>query len=105
MTSRAVTLTRSACSMMWPKAKRSVRSRPREELKGVSVVVNGGAGLKAVFLHDDFGAGPLEKGFLDQEAGRVFADFAEALVAGEILFLGFEDFSSAFGDGGLLSAG
>jgi hypothetical protein len=78
---------------------------PREELEGVSVVVNGGAGFQAVFLHDDFGAGPLEEGFLNQEAGGVFADFAQALVAGQVLFLGFEDFGSALGDGGFLSAG
>jgi hypothetical protein len=36
-----------------------------EELQGVSVVVNGGAGFQTVFPHDDFGPGPLEKGFLD----------------------------------------
>jgi len=77
---------------------------PREELEGVSMVVNSGAGFQTVFLHDDFGAGPLEKGFLNQEASGVFANFAEA-VAGGVLFLGFEDFGCAFGDGGLLSAG
>jgi hypothetical protein len=78
---------------------------PREELEGVSVVVNGGAGFQIVFLHDDFGAGPLEKGLLDQEAGGVFTDFAKALVACEVLFLGFEDLCCALGDGGLLGAG
>jgi hypothetical protein len=71
----------------------------------VSVVVNGGAGFQTVFLHDDFGAGPLEKGFLDQEAGGVFADFANAAVAGQVLFLVFDNFGCAFGDGGFLSAG
>jgi hypothetical protein len=85
------------------KAERAVA--PGEELEGVCVVVNGGAGFQAVFLHDDLGAGPLEKGFLDQEAGGVFADFAEASVALEILFLSVEDIGGAFGDGGLLGAG
>jgi hypothetical protein len=76
-----------------------------EELEGVGVVVNGGAGPKVVFAHDDFGAGPLEEGFLDQEAGGMFANFAKALVASEFQVLVFEDFGCAFGDGGLLSAG
>jgi hypothetical protein len=71
----------------------------------VGVVMDGGAGFQTVFLHDDFGADPLEKGFLDQEACGVLADFAEAAVAGEVLFLGFEDFGCALGDGGFLSAG
>jgi len=74
---------------------------PREELEGVGVVVYGGAGFQTIFLHDDFGTRPLEKGFLDQEAGGVFRDFTEAAVACEVLFLGFEDFGGAFGDGGL----
>jgi hypothetical protein len=71
----------------------------------VSVVVNGGAGFQTVFPHDDFGAGLLEKGFLDQGACGMFADFAEASVAGEVLFLAFEDFGCALGDGGFLGAG
>ena len=35
----------------------------------------------------------------------MFADFAEAAVAGEVLFLVFDNFGCAFGDGGFLSAG
>jgi hypothetical protein len=35
----------------------------------------------------------------------MFADFAEASVAGEVLFLSFEEFGCALGDGGFLSAG
>ena len=76
-----------------------------EKLEGVGVVVNGGAGFQTVFLHDDFGAGPLEEGFLDQEASGVFTDFAEALVAGKVLFLSLDNFAGGFGDGGLLSTG
>jgi hypothetical protein len=61
-----------------------------EEPEGVSVMVDGGAGLKVELFHDHKGAAPLQEGFLDQVAGGMLADIANAAVAGEVHFIFFD---------------
>jgi hypothetical protein len=60
-----------------------------EEFEGVGVMVDGGAGLQIVLLHDGVGADPLEKGFLNKQAGRMLADFTGAFEVGEVLLFVF----------------
>jgi hypothetical protein len=67
-------------------------------------VINGGFGLDAEAVHDDFGAAPLEEGFLDLLAESVATDFAAEAVAFEANLFRFARRGRS-GEGGSLRAG
>jgi hypothetical protein len=50
----------------------------------MGVVIDSGFGLDAEAVHDDFGASPLQDGFLDLLAKIVAADFAAEAVVLEL---------------------
>jgi microcystin degradation protein MlrC len=75
------------------------------EPEGVGVVVDGGAGLQIVFLHDGGGADPLKKSFLNEGTGRMVANFAVASVAGQMFLLVLDVGGGDFGEGVRRSAG
>jgi hypothetical protein len=50
----------------------------------MGVVIDSGFGLDAEAVHDDFGASPLQDGFLDLLAKIVAADFAAEAVVLEV---------------------
>jgi hypothetical protein len=51
----------------------------------MGVVIDSGFGLDAEAVHDDFGASPLQDGFLDLLAKIVAADFAAEAVVLEVI--------------------
>jgi hypothetical protein len=75
-----------------------------EESEGVRVMVDGGAGLKVKLLHDHQGAAPLQEGFLDQVAGGMLADIANAAVAGEVHFIFFDKINDGPREHGFLGS-
>ena len=76
-----------------------------EEAESMGVVIDSGFGLDAEAVHDDFGAAPLEEGFLDLLAEIVVADLAAEAVMLEVNLFRFARGGGAVGDGGSLSAG
>ena len=60
-----------------------------EEAESVGVVIDGGFGLDAETVHDDFGAAPLQEGLVDFVAASVFADLAAEAVMGEVYLVAF----------------
>lgn len=71
----------------------------------MGVVIDGGLGLDAEAVHDDFGAAPLQEGFLDVLAAGVFADLAAEAVVLEANLFRFGRGGGRSGDGGSLRAG
>ncbi len=76
-----------------------------EEASSVGVVIDGGFGLAAEAMHDDFGAAPLQERCLDLLAESVAADFAAEAVVFEVSWLTFAGFGGVTGEGGALRAG
>jgi hypothetical protein len=84
-------------------AKTLVAKIEKPESEGM--VIDGGFGLDAEAVHDDFGAAPLQEGFLDLLVGSVAADLAAEAVILEVNLLDFARGGGAVGDGGALRAG
>lgn len=76
-----------------------------EEMEGVGVMVDGGAGFQIVFFHDGVRADPLKKSLLNEGAGGMITNFAVAAVAGEMFFLVLHVGGGYFGKGVTLGAG
>ena len=71
----------------------------------MGVVIDGGFGLDAEAVHDDFGAAPLQEGFLDLLAESVAADLAAEAVIFEVNSFLFARGGWRSGKGGSLRAG
>ncbi|MGA7842694.1 MAG: hypothetical protein WCA34_17365 [Candidatus Acidiferrales bacterium] len=76
-----------------------------EEAESVGVAIDGGFGLDAETVHDDFGAAPLQEGLVDFVAASVFADLATEAVMGEVYLVAFARVGGVVGEFGLLTAG
>jgi hypothetical protein len=69
------------------------------------MVIDSGFGLDGEAVHDDFGAAPLQEGFLDVLAAGVFADLATEAVVLEASLFRFGRGGGRSGDCGSLRAG